>query len=60
MQHDDFMMLPVNSVLSDLQSGNELFVNLALAFAGAGARFLLCCGVSVRTTVFHSKVKRIA
>jgi hypothetical protein len=37
MQNDDFMMLPVNNVLKDLQSNNELCVNLALSFAGSGA-----------------------
>lgn len=37
MQNDQFMMLPVNNVLKDLTSNNELFINLALSFAGSGA-----------------------
>ena len=37
LQNDDFMMLPVNNVLKDLQSNNELFVNLALSFSGSVA-----------------------
>lgn len=30
------MMLPVNNVLKDLTSRNELFVSLSLCFAGSG------------------------
>lgn len=33
------MMLPVNNVLKDLTSRNELFVSLSLCFAGSGAPF---------------------
>jgi hypothetical protein len=37
MQEDEFMMLPVNNVMKDLTSRNELFVSLSLCFAGSGA-----------------------
>ena len=48
MQNDDFMMLPVNNVLKDLESGNELFINLALSYAGSGAPASLYCNVTSR------------
>jgi hypothetical protein len=43
MQNDQFMMLPVNNVLKDLMSNNDLFINLALSFAGSGVHPHVLC-----------------
>jgi hypothetical protein len=56
LQNDHFMMLPINNVLKDLESNNELFVNLALSFAGSGALSRQRCSHSLVLSYLRSAV----
>jgi hypothetical protein len=53
-QEDEFMMLPVNNVLKDLSSPNELFVSLSLSFAGSGKLYDICKHTFNLLTNLHS------